>query len=394
MANPHVVILGAGAAGAAAVRTLLRSPKVDLTLVGRTGETPYNRTLVDKGVAVGVLSPDQIALPPPGVVLRADTAESVQSVARVNSHGAGSRPSIRLASGAELKADSVVVATGSVPRLLDLEIPGVGDALRRSRIITLHSLEDAVVCRDTLAFGPARVVILGGGLLASELCTLLLERGHKVTMVARSPSPGAAAFGPTVARHLAEVHDRHLDTRFGRLVVQVQADDAEVVLTLDDASEVCADLVAVAHGTRPVGPSPWLDGLEVDGRLRARNSRCIYGAGGVAWHTHAVAGTWRIDHWAESIAQGEHAARTVLSDLGLAEDPGDYLPRTPHSLVVHGTPIMAAGITGQQTHDRVVNESPLVVVHDIGGTPVGVTGVDAPSIVLQWLSRLHSPVRR
>ena len=51
MSPQKVLILGAGAAGAAAARVLHGSGTVSVTLVDRTGQAPYNRTLVNKGVA-------------------------------------------------------------------------------------------------------------------------------------------------------------------------------------------------------------------------------------------------------------------------------------------------------------------------------------------------------
>jgi NADH dehydrogenase FAD-containing subunit len=73
MTKHHVVILGAGAAGTAAAETLADVPDVTVTLVGKTGETPYNRTLVNKGVAIGLLTPEQAALTHNGAALKCQT---------------------------------------------------------------------------------------------------------------------------------------------------------------------------------------------------------------------------------------------------------------------------------------------------------------------------------
>ena len=65
MSPQKVLILGAGAAGAAAARVLHGSGTVSVTLVDRTGQAPYNRTLVNKGVAIGLLTPEQVVTPAP-----------------------------------------------------------------------------------------------------------------------------------------------------------------------------------------------------------------------------------------------------------------------------------------------------------------------------------------
>ena len=75
MSPQKVLILGAGAAGAAAARVLHGSGTVSVTLVDRTGQAPYNRTLVNKGVAIGLLTPEQVVTP--GVEVISDTAVEV-----------------------------------------------------------------------------------------------------------------------------------------------------------------------------------------------------------------------------------------------------------------------------------------------------------------------------
>ena len=144
----RVVVLGAGAAGASAARALAEapegaspdraspdgaSPDVDVTLVARTGETPYNRMLV-KAVAHGQLTPELVRMHLPSATLLADSAQDVDTDARL----------VRLESGHRLPYDSLVVATGSRPRTLDHTIEGVAHAQRLGLVTTLHSLADAV----------------------------------------------------------------------------------------------------------------------------------------------------------------------------------------------------------------------------------------------------------
>ncbi|MBP0645193.1 FAD-dependent oxidoreductase, partial [Mycobacterium tuberculosis] len=69
MRPPSIAIIGAGSAGTAAARTLHASG-VDIDLYARNGEVPFNRTLVNKGIAVGPLEPAQASLPDTGATLR------------------------------------------------------------------------------------------------------------------------------------------------------------------------------------------------------------------------------------------------------------------------------------------------------------------------------------
>lgn len=492
MTTQHVLILGAGAAGSAASR-VLTAAGVRITMVDSTPQGPYNRMLLNKGVAIGMLSPQQIALPDPGAPLLSDTAVSIRATeppglpepsrasglpnlpgtadsstalaGSVDHELATDRSQrrrgviVEFASGASLSADAVIVATGSAAATATLhDVAGAAEAEARGRLTFLHSLDDALRIRDSLteltqlaevagrtAPASARIAILGGGLLGAETASLLAARGAQVTVVARSKAPGAAAFGPTVAAELIGTYHEHTATHLGRTVTDLSSSEDDVTVTLDDDTALVVDLVVVAHGTRPTGPTPWDHGVPVGPRLRLqahetrdRNdtpARCdvehnleplkqlehsterdidrrvepdtadtagtadywpVYAAGGVALHHDDLIGQWRIDHWTDSVAQGEHAAHSVLADLGIeGHEPGPYLPRAMHSAVIHGVTVLGAGYTGAGTVDRVISADPLVVVHQVarghGDTAVGVTGINAPVEVAAWLNRLHLP---
>ena len=117
----------------------------------------------------------------------------------------------------------------------------------------------------------------------------------------------------------------------------------------------------------------------------------VYSAGGVAAHYDTTLGAWRIDHWSDAAAQGEHAARTMLADLGAGTHPGDYQPRAPFTATVHGMMVAGAGITGGHTSARIDTTDPLLVVHEHDGVPVGVLGLDAVPAVFGWMPNLHTP---
>ena len=112
MPTHHVLILGAGAAGVAAATALARHEDIHVTLVGRTHETPYIRMHIT-GVAFGPTLPETIHAPLPPVTVLADTATHLDPISRI----------VHLASGAQLRYDAVIIATGSRP---DTLTPGLG----------------------------------------------------------------------------------------------------------------------------------------------------------------------------------------------------------------------------------------------------------------------------
>ncbi|GGR17075.1 FAD-dependent oxidoreductase [Agromyces mediolanus] len=378
MSSRHVVVLGAGASGVGAARMLASRGDTRVTLVARSDETPSTRMLIT-GVAFGPLPPEAVALPLPEVEFVADTANEVELGAR----------RVRLASGARLGYDALIVATGSRPRGLPPELPGAAEASSAGLVHGLHSLDDALRLRERLAgfAGAARIAILGGGAIAAETASTLRAQGHTVILIARSRVPGIAAFGAPVAERLAAEHSARVLTRFGRSVDAVAAADGGLVIELDRGERVVADFALLAFGTEPSGPAPWADGVHVDGRLRA-DAPGVFGAGGVAVHRDEVLGSWRIDHWEDAAAQGAHAAQSVLHEFGAGADPGDYRPRSSYLAMVHG--LVVSGVGAPACGEaRLEDGEEFVARHELGGRVVGVSGIGAVGTVVQWSPRLH-----
>ena len=376
MTPQHVLILGSGAAGAAAARTLASRDDVRVTLVTRTGETPYTRMLI-KGIAFGPTPPEMIKLPLPQIEVIADTVLEVDTSAK----------QVRLTSGAQVSYDALIVATGSMPRSLPADV--FGDDAGQGRVTALHSVEDALGIRKLLTgLGrPARVAIYGGGIIAAETASSLQADGHMVTLVSRSSVPGVGAFGAPVAERLAADHAAKVQARFGRTLQHVDETESGVTITLNDGNPVVADFLLLALGTTPAAPSPWTNGIDVDDHLRAAADH-VYAAGGVATHHDEALDAWRIDHWEDAAAQGAHAAQAALHDLGISDDPGAYLPRSPYMAMVYGQMISGVGYTaGADAHLEAGEE--FIVRHETDGIVVGVTGIDAVGTVYQWGQQLH-----
>ncbi|WP_282856895.1 NAD(P)/FAD-dependent oxidoreductase [Pseudoclavibacter helvolus] len=378
MTTPHVLILGSGAAGAAAARTLSSREDVRVTLVARTGETPYTRMLI-KGIAFGPTPPEIIKLPLPQAHVIADTALDVDTSVK----------QVRLASGTQLTYDALIVATGSAPRPLAAGVYESDDDTVQGRVSTLHSLEDALRIRELLTDTrrPARVAIYGGGIIAAETASTLQTDGHLVMLISRSSIPGIGAFGAPVAERLTADHAANVRTRLGRTLQHVNETESGVAITLDDGNRIVADLLLVALGTTPAAPAPWTDGVDVDDHLRATADH-VYAAGGVATHDDEALGSWRIDHWEDAAAQGTHAAKAALHDLGIGDDPGAYLPRSPYMAMVYGQMISGVGYTASADAHREAGED-FIVRHETDGIVVGVTGIDAVGTVYQWGQQLH-----
>lgn len=378
MTTHRVLILGAGAAGTAAARTLAGHDDLDVTLVSGGDEEPYTRMLI-KGVAIGCTPPEVIRLPLPNVRFLSDTADSVDT----ETHR------VRLTSATPLDYDSLIVATGSSPRHLPATVTGAAEAHTSGAVTTLHSLRDALYIRQALGTGQKKHVLLyGGGVTAAETASLLIDAGHTVTLIARNALPGESVFGRDLAQSVAQLHRDRMDTRFGCTITSVSHNKGTITVHLDDGTSHTGDLLVVALGTVPLPPAPWADSITVSDRQRTTVDG-VWAAGGVTAHDDAL-GSWRIDHWEDSAAQGTHAALDLLHSRDLAHDPGPYLPRSPFMAMIHGHILSGVGLTATGSSRPLAGEE-LVLVHEhTDGTPAGVSGMDALLTVNQWRDQLHA----
>ncbi len=156
--------------------------------------------------------------------------------------------------GAELvlvARHAVAVCTGSAALLPD--VPGLRDA-------NPWTSRDATSAKRA----PARLAILGGGVVAVELATAYAGFGTEVTVLARSGLLGHEEpfAGELVQEGLGSLG---ATVRTGVSPASVRREGPEVVVELDDGSSVTADELLVATGRVPRTMGLGLEGLGLEG---------------------------------------------------------------------------------------------------------------------------------
>ncbi|MDQ1042789.1 NAD(P)/FAD-dependent oxidoreductase [Streptomyces sp. V4I2] len=296
----RIVVVGASAAGLAAVETLRREGyDGTLTLVGDEPWTPYDRPPLSKQLLAAEWEPDRLALRTPddlaglGLDLRLGVAATGLELAD---------RTVTLADGSDVPYDGLIVATGVRPRRL----PGEGAHV-------LRTLDDALMLRERLTPG-RRLVVVGAGFLGAEAAAVAWRLGAHVTLLEPAPVPLAHAVGTEVGQVLSRAHvDRGVDLRCGVTVIEVTEDGVR----LADGEVIDADEVLVAVGSLP--NTEWLDGSGLavgDGVVCdefCEAARNVYAAGDVArWYNPLFGTSMRIEHRTHAAEQGMAAARNLL----------------------------------------------------------------------------------
>lgn len=305
-----VLIVGAGAAAVACVKTLRREGYAGtITLVGRESHPPYDRTKLSKQFLAKPTPPEKTLIEP-------DFAQA-NGVERVTAEVERVDPATRtvtLAGGRTLTADAILVATGSRAAMPDF--PGKD----REGVFTLRSLDDAV--RVSEAAGEAkRVVVIGAGFIGMEAAAFLTKRGLSVTVLAREEVPFAKRFGEEVGDALKRYHAGNGVAFETGSVARIAGNGKVEAVETEDGRSLPADLVLVGAGAKPeTGIVAGIEaddsgGLPVGADLKIADS--VWIAGDIAAFPEATSGlNARIEHWRLAEQHGTHVAHAILSKTG------------------------------------------------------------------------------
>jgi pyruvate/2-oxoglutarate dehydrogenase complex dihydrolipoamide dehydrogenase (E3) component len=236
------------------------------------------------------------------------------------------------AGGELLKAGHIVIATGSQPRRPQVEgLDGV----------TVWTNREATTVRDI----PARVLLVGGGAVGTELGQFYARMGAQTTIVqqaGRLIDREDPRVGELAAQALAA---DGITIHTGRTVTHAQAAGGGAVVTLDDGTKVETDVLILGAGRRPHTGGLGLEaaGLQPgQGGAIPVDEHCQAGPG--LWALGDVTGVALFTHVANY--QGRVVADNILGRPRTASYDG--IPR-----VVFADPeIAAAGLTTAQAHAR------------------------------------------
>ena len=238
--NPSVII-GSGLAGYTVLREFRkRDPITPVTLISSDDGHFYSKPNLSNALAAGK-SPEQL-VSTPAEKMAADLNAQILTHTRVAALDGANRK-VRW-EGGETGYSKLVLALGADPIPHGLTGPGT------ERIHAVNDLQDYTRFRDALQPG-SRVAILGGGLIGSEFANDLAAAGYRVEVVHLGPWPLERLIPEVVGRSLADaLGKKGVCWHFGRTAKSIAQLDNTVKITLDDGSEIEADIVLSAIGLR------------------------------------------------------------------------------------------------------------------------------------------------
>ncbi len=291
------VILGAGAAGITAAKTIRKADREGKITVISTDTQVHSRCMLHKylsherdAAGISFIDPDffeknQITWLPGKTVSRLDTQGK----------------KVYTDQGDEMSYDRLLIATGA-----ESFIPPVGNLREAENVFGLRHLRDAQAI-DELAKDAENIVIIGSGLVGLDAAYGLMETGKKVSIVEMADQILPVQLDKTAAFEYQKRFEKAGAVFYlGRKAADTVMGEDKIIreIILDNGEKLPCDLIIVAAGVRSAvagmeGEGIVIDrGIKVDDYLQT-GAEGVYAAGDVT----GLSGIWP-----NAQKQGETAA--------------------------------------------------------------------------------------
>ncbi len=307
-ARKAVVIVGAGQAAAAAIRSMRGSGFTGtIDLVGREAHLPYERPPLSKDILLGKAPIESCRRLPEADVVSLDVRTHLgRSVTRID-------PAARIAflsDGTELQYDALLLATGGVPRRLSVtgaDLAGVH---------YLRSIEDASSIRRSLEKAK-QLVIIGGGFIGLELASAAATLEVATVVLEREGELMARVLPPPLGRTFRSLAESHNVSVLRNVEVQHIRLDGQRLVVATSAGSFAADTVCIGVGLAvetelAAGAGCAVNGGVVVDAEQRTSVAGIWAAGDCALHHSPVRGrSCRLESWHNAELQGAAAGQSI-----------------------------------------------------------------------------------
>lgn len=304
----HIVVIGAGQAGAALVAKLRNAGHSgEITLIGEEAAPPYQRPPLSKAYLLGEMELERLYLR--SGEFYAENAITLLLGTPVTAIDAAAKT---VTLGAEtLRYDQLAFTTGSIPRRLPAAIGG-----DLGGIFTVRSLADADAMRPEFVAG-RRLVIIGGGYIGLEAAAVAAKLGLDVTVVEMAPRILQRVAAPETSDYFRSLHAAHgvkilESTGLDRLLGEGHVTGVR----LTNGTELAADFVIAGVGILPATGLAEMAGVTIENGIRTdehgrTSDPAIWAAGDCAsfpWQ----GGRLRLESVQNAIDQAEVVAENML----------------------------------------------------------------------------------
>lgn len=252
----HVVVIGAGQAGAALVARLRSQGHTGpVTLIGEEPAPPYQRPPLSKAYLLGEMEEERLWLR--SNEFYAENDITLRLGRRVTAIDTAART---VSLGDEVMGyDELALTTGAIPRRLPAAIGG-----DLAGVYTVRTLADVDAMRDEFTPG-ARVVIVGGGYIGLEAAAVAAKLGVKATVVEMAPRILQRVAAPETSDYFRALHaGKGVEILESTGLDRILGEDRVTGVRLKDGRELAADFVIAGVGIAPATALAEAAGIALD----------------------------------------------------------------------------------------------------------------------------------
>lgn len=304
----HVVVIGAGQAGAALVAKLRANGHAgEITLIGEETAPPYQRPPLSKAYLMGEMAEERLWL-------RNQEFYAEQRITlRLGQPVTAIDPKARKVTigGDTIAYDELALTTGSYPRRLPAAIGG-----DLAGVYAVRTLADVDAMKAEFVAG-RRLVIVGGGYIGLEAAAVASKLGLDVTVLEMAPRILQRVAAPETSGYFRALHAAHGVKILESTGLERLLGDGRVTgVRLADGTELPADFVIAGVGILPGTALAEAAGLAIENGIKTdefgrTSDPHIWSAGDCAsfpWQ----GGRLRLESVGNAIDQAEAVAENIM----------------------------------------------------------------------------------
>ncbi len=305
----HIVVIGAGQAGASLVAKLRKDGfDGDITLIGAEPVPPYQRPPLSKAYLLGDMALERLFLRPESFYAEQNiTLRLGQPVRAIDT----TAKTVTLGEDV-ITYDQLALTTGSAPRHLPAAIGG-----NLGGVFVVRDLADVDAMAPHVVPGK-RALIVGGGYIGLEAAAVAAKRGVQVTLVEMADRILQRVAAPETSDYFRALHQGHgVEIREGTGLDHLDGSDGQVTAAiLSDGTRIEVDFVIVGVGILPGAALAEQAGIEIDNGIRTdaqgrTSAPDVWAAGDCASFPYRD-GQLRLESVPNAIDQAEIVAANML----------------------------------------------------------------------------------
>ena len=311
MSKEKTLIIGGGQA-ACQTATSLKSKKYDgeIKIFCSENYLPYQRPPLSKKFLLGELDKERLFFKPEKFYTENEISINLNSyVQRIDIEN----KEIFLENNKKENYDNLVIATGTIPRKIDIN-KKISD-----KVFYLRSIEDVLNIRDKIKESK-KVTIIGGGYIGLEVAAIINNLGLQVTIVEMASRILERVTSETISSFYTKLHRQAGVEVLTNTSVEGLSENNNGIEVVTSDGGIISDFVIVGIGVLPCDTIASESGIEVENGIIVdefckTSNDSVFSAGDCTMHPNIFYNkNIRLESVHNAIEQGKTVAASIIGE--------------------------------------------------------------------------------